>query len=198
MQPGCSWWPMALPPPNPVDITYTVNHDLDARTGQINDLGINTGGVTVHVNGTYAMTGQQVTLALHLVAPNLPINQVQALLPAAGVRLPSGSSLQGGTLTANLAITGPATAVTISVPGPGLTTRGCPASICLRRSEGLKPVSGTRGGTQIQTLRADVNSSAQGTRIEKSLRLIPPARYGHRRRVLFLLGVGLTSSLWPN
>jgi AsmA protein len=104
------------PTPNPVDITYTVNHNLDARTGQISDLGINTGGVTVHVNGTYALTGPQMTLALHLAAPNLPINQVEALLPAAGVRLPSGSSLQGGTLTANLAITGPATAATISGP----------------------------------------------------------------------------------
>ena len=79
-------------------------------------LSINTGGVAVHVNGTYTMTGPQATLALHLAAPNLPINQVEALLPAAGVRLPSGSSLQGGTLTANLAITGPATAPTISGP----------------------------------------------------------------------------------
>ena len=95
------------PTPNPVKISYTVNHNLDARSGQITDLSINTGGVAVHVNGTYAMTGPQVTLALHLAAPNLPINQVEALLPAAGVRLPSGSSLQGGTLTANLAITGP-------------------------------------------------------------------------------------------
>src|ERR1700735_2625251 len=67
------------PTPNPVDISYTVNHNLDARSGQVNDLGIKTGGVTVHVNGTYAMTGPQVTLALHLAAPNLPINQVEAL-----------------------------------------------------------------------------------------------------------------------
>ena len=104
------------PTPNPVDISYTVNHNLDARTGQVNDLGIKTGGVVVHVTGTYSVTGPQTTLALHLSAPNLPINQVEALLPAAGVRLPSGSSLQGGTLTANLAITGPANAPTISGP----------------------------------------------------------------------------------
>ena len=31
------------------------------------------------------MVGPQTTLALHLAAPNLPINQVEALLPAAGV-----------------------------------------------------------------------------------------------------------------
>jgi AsmA protein len=160
------------PTPNPVDISYTVNHNLDARTGQVNDLGIKTGGVAVHVNGTYSMTGPQVTLALHLSAPNLPINQVEALLPAAGVRLPSGSSLQGGTLTANLQITGPANAPTIS--GPVQVDNTTLAGFDLSsKIGGLKPVAGSKGGTQIQTVRANVNSSPQGTRIDNLYASVP-------------------------
>jgi AsmA protein len=160
------------PTPNPVNIAYTVNHNLDARTGQINDLSINTGGVAVHVNGTYAMTGPQVTLTLHLAAPNLPINQVEALLPAAGVRLPSGSSLQGGTLTANLEITGPANAPTIS--GPVQVDNTTLAGFDLSsKIGGLKPVAGSKGGTQIQTVRANVNSSPQGTRIDNLYASVP-------------------------
>ena len=160
------------PTPNPVNISYTVNHNLDARSGQINDLSINTGGVAVHVNGTYAMTGPQVTLALQLAAPNLPINQVEALLPAAGVRLPSGSSLQGGTLTANLAITGPATAPTISGPVEVDNTRLAGFDLSSKIG-GLKPASGSQGGTQIQTVRANVNSSSQGTRIDNLYASVP-------------------------
>jgi AsmA protein len=160
------------PTPNPVDISYTVNHNLDARTGQVNDLGIKTGGVAVHVNGTYSMAGPQVTLALHLSAPNLPINQVEALLPAAGVRLPSGSSLQGGTLTANLEITGPANAPTIS--GPVQVDNTTLAGFDLSsKIGGLKPVAGSKGGTQIQTVRANVNSSPQGTRIDNLYASVP-------------------------
>jgi AsmA protein len=160
------------PTPNPVDISYTVNHNLDARTGQVNDLGIKTGGVAVHVNGTYSMTGPQVTLALHLSAPNLPINQVEALLPAAGVRLPSGSSLQGGTFTANLEITGPANAPTIS--GPVQVDNTTLAGFDLSsKIGGLKPVAGSKGGTQIQTVRANVNSSPQGTRIDNLYASVP-------------------------
>jgi AsmA protein len=160
------------PTANPVDISYTVNHNLDARTGQVNDLGIKTGGVAVHVNGTYTMTGPQVTLALHLSAPNLPINQVEALLPAAGVRLPSGSSLQGGTLTANLAINGPANAPTIS--GPVQVDNTTLAGFDLSsKIGGLKPVGGSKGGTQIQTVRANVNSSPQGTRIDDLYASVP-------------------------
>jgi AsmA protein len=160
------------PTPNPVNIAYTINHNLDARSGQINDLSINTGGVAVHVTGTYAMTGSQVTLALHAAAPNLPINQVEALLPAAGVRLPSGSSLQGGTLTANLAITGPAAAPTISGPVEVDNTRLAGFDLSSKIG-GLKPTSGSQGGTQIQTVRGNVNSSSQGTRVDNLYVSVP-------------------------
>jgi AsmA protein len=113
-----------------------------------------------------------VTLALHLSAPNLPINQVEALLPAAGVRLPSGSSLQGGTLTANLEITGPANAPTIS--GPVQVDNTTLAGFDLSsKIGGLKPAAGSKGGTQIQTVRANVNSSPQGTRIDNLYASVP-------------------------
>jgi AsmA protein len=160
------------PAPSPVNISYTINHNLEARSGQITDLGIHTGGVIVHVNGTYATKGAQTTLALHLAAPNLPIDQVEALLPAFGVRLPSGSRLQGGTLTANLSINGPATAPTISGPVQVDNTRLTGFDLSSKIG-GLKPVSGSQGGTQIQTLRANVNSSSQGTRIDNLYTSVP-------------------------
>jgi AsmA protein len=166
--------PNGEPTPSPVDIAYTVVHNLDARSGQLTDLGINAGGVIVHVNGTYAMTGAQMMLALKLAAPNLPINQVEALLPAAGVRLPSGSRLQGGTLTANLAINGPATAPTISGPVQVDNTRLTGFDLASKIG-GLKPGAPAQGGggTQIQTLRANVNTSAQGTRIDNLYTSVP-------------------------
>jgi AsmA protein len=160
------------PAPSPVDITYTLNHNLDTRTGQIDDLAIHSGGVIVHVNGTYATKGPQATFALHLAAPNLPIDQVEALLPAFGVRLPSGSRLQGGTLTANLSITGPATAPIISGPVQLDNTRLAGFDLSSKIG-GLKAASGSEGGTQIQTLRADVNSSSQITRIDNLYASVP-------------------------
>jgi AsmA protein len=160
------------PAPSPVDITYTLNHNLESRSGQINDLGIRTGGVTVHANGTYVTKSPQTTLALHLAAPNLPIDQVEALLPAFGVRLPSGSRLQGGTLTANLSINGPATAPIISGPVQVDNTRLTGFDLSSKIG-GLKPVSSSQAGTQIQTLRANVNSSSQGTRIDDLYAALP-------------------------
>ena len=65
-----------------------------------------TGAVAVHVQGTYDRTAPAVALNLHVNAPGLPVDAVEALLPMVGVRLPTGSQLKGGTMTAQLAITG--------------------------------------------------------------------------------------------
>jgi len=160
------------PTPSPVDLKYTIQHNLEARSGEISDLSINTGAVAVHVNGTYQIKGPQTILALRLAAPNLPIDSVEALLPAAGVRLPSGSRLQGGTLTANLNITGPSSSPTISGPIQVDNTRLAGFDLSSKIG-GLKPVSGGQGGTQIQTLRANVTSSSQGTRIDNLYTSVP-------------------------
>src|SRR6185437_8098209 len=104
------------PAPNPVNVDYSFEENLVSQAGRIQDIAIHTGSVAAHVTGNYQLTPRAVVLDLHLAAPNLPIDQLQQLLPAFGVSLPTGSQLRGGTLTANLAITGPATATTIAGP----------------------------------------------------------------------------------
>jgi AsmA protein len=88
---------------------------------------------------------------------------VEQLLPAAGVTLPSGSRLKGGTLTASLAITGPVNATTISGPIE-LDNSALEGFDLGSKIQGINPLSGTSNGTEIQKLSADVNNSPQGTR----------------------------------
>ena len=143
------------PAPQPVSIDYQVSDDLGARTGKVTDVAIHTGNVAAHVTGTYRLTPKAMVLDLHLAAPNLPVDQLEQLLPVVGIKLPSGSSLHGGTLTANMAITGPATETTISGPvdieNTSLTGFDLGSKI-----EGLNPFGGTSGGTQIKTLSPEL------------------------------------------
>lgn len=161
-----------LPAPRPVDITYAAVHNLDARSGQINSLDIKTGSVATHVTGTYQIPAQQAVLALRLSAPNLPIDEVETLLPTVGIRLPSGSSLHGGTLTANLNLTGPVNAITVNGPVQVSNTRLAGFDLG-SKIDGLKPVGGGQGGTQIQTIRADVTSSPSGTGMQNIYVSVP-------------------------
>jgi AsmA protein len=109
--------PDAVPAPKPIDVTYSVVHSLIDNTGQVKDVAFQTGRVTAHTNGTYSMKpGGAVTVNLKLAGQGIPIDDLQALLPAAGVKLPHGSVLQGGTLTTNLTIVGPLEALVITGP----------------------------------------------------------------------------------
>jgi AsmA protein len=160
------------PAPNPVNIDYSISHDLDARTGKVSDIAIHTGSLAAHVKGGYRLTPKDIVLDLRLAAPSLPVDQLQQMLPAVGVKLPSGSALKGGTLTANLAITGPATAVTLV--GPVSIDNTLLAGFDLgSRIEGLNPFGAKGGGTSIQTLRADVNSTPQSTQLSNIIGNLP-------------------------
>jgi AsmA protein len=151
------------PAPQPVNVDLTTNANIGARTGQISDLAIHTGAVAAHVTGNYQMTGQTVVLDLHLSGPGLPIDGIEQLLPAVGVTLPSGSSLHGGTLTANLAITGPAAALRIAGPVEIDNTQLAGFALA-SKIEGLSsPGSNTGNGTNIRLLRANVTNTPQST-----------------------------------
>jgi AsmA protein len=154
------------PAPHPVDIDYNISDNLDARTGKVSDIALHTGSVAAHVTGGFRITPQAIVLDLHLAAPNLPVDQLQQLLPVVGVKVPSGSSLRGGTLTANLAITGPATAVTLTGPVEIDNTQLAGFDLG-SKIEGLNPFGGSGGGTNIQLLRSDVTSSPQSTQLAK-------------------------------
>lgn len=160
------------PAKQPVDVDYNVSNDLATRTGRVNDISVHTGSVAVHVTGTYRSTEQGVVLDLHLSAPSLPVDQLEQLLPTVGVHLPSGSQLRGGTLTANLSITGPPTAAVIA--GPLEIDNSQLAGFDLgSKIEGINPLKGTGGGTAIEKLSTDLRSSPQTTQFDKIYASVP-------------------------
>ncbi len=165
----------------PVDIDYTISHDLETRKGTVSDIAVHAGSVAVHVNGSFLLTQEAVMLDLHLAAPNLPIDQLERLLPVVGIHLPSGSSLQGGTLTANIAVSGPATTATFAGPIEIDDTKLAGFDLG-SKIQGLNPFGSTSGATEIQVLKADVNSSPTGARITHIYGNLPQTRLGNGRR----------------
>ena len=152
------------PAANAVNLTYTVEDDLGTQTGEVTDLAVQTGAVAVHAQGTFAMTGGETTVNLHVNATQVPVDAVEALLPAVGVRLPSGSELKGGTLTAPMTITGTTAALVIAGPVEVDNTR-LEGFDLAQRIQGLRALTGTGGGTAIQVLRADVRETPEGTEL---------------------------------
>jgi AsmA protein len=152
------------PASDPVDLDYSITTNLASEAGVINDVALHAGSIAAHLKGTYQINPEGAVLDLHLSAPGLPVDQVEKLLPAVGITLPSGSKLEGGTINANLSITGPATGPTIA--GPVELDNSKLAGFDLgSKIGGINPFGGKGEGTAIQKLHADVNNSPAGTRL---------------------------------
>jgi AsmA protein len=96
------------PAPHAVDIHYQVEHSLKGNRGQVSDLVLQTGAVAIHIKGTYQLAANVPVFDLKLLAQSVPVDGLQALMPAVGVKLPNDAVLKGGTLSANFAIKGSA------------------------------------------------------------------------------------------
>jgi AsmA protein len=91
----------------PVTLDYSLNHNLSDQTGTLSEAKVEFGKAAARLNGTYDAHGESTVLKMRLRGENMPADDLQALLPAIGVTLPKGASLQGGTLNADLAVEGP-------------------------------------------------------------------------------------------
>jgi AsmA protein len=150
------------PAAQPVDVDYDASYDLQTQTGTVKDIAVHAGAAAAHVTGTFKTAAEETVLNLQVAAPNMPVDAVENLLPAVGIRLPSGSQLKGGTLSAQLAITGTAQAPEIKGPVDveGTQLQGFDLA---QKIGGLK-IPGTSGNvTQIQTLKTNVDSTVPQT-----------------------------------
>lgn len=104
------------PSPKPVDLQLTVAQNMQSLTGQIHRAVITIGHAVTNVTGTYQTSGATTALNLQVNGQSVPIDEIEAFLPSVGVHLPSGSRLQGGTLTTSLNVTGSSASPIINGP----------------------------------------------------------------------------------
>src|SRR5258708_10573552 len=82
------------PAGKPVNVTYTVVHNLAKETGSIPQCEIAMGKAVAHMTGTYDAHGKVTAVNLKLNGQNMPVDDLEAMLPALGVILPPKSTLK--------------------------------------------------------------------------------------------------------
>jgi AsmA protein len=104
------------PASRPLRIDFASTYQLSARSGSIDNTSIGSGAARLRLAGTFDHRQDRVRVDLRLGGQQLPVDDVQALLPAFGVVLPERSKLGGGVLGLDLTAKGPLDALTISGP----------------------------------------------------------------------------------
>jgi AsmA protein len=102
--------------PRPVRIDYEASYELSSGRGSIDHSTLGIGATRVAINGSFDNRPKVMQLDLHISGKQLPVDDLEPLLPVFGVVLPKNSSLSGGSLGVDMHAQGPLDALVITGP----------------------------------------------------------------------------------
>jgi len=155
--------PKGSPAGRAVQVKYTTDYELQKMAGQLTQCDVAMGKALAHLTGTYKTEPAATVLDLKLNADSMPVDDLEAMLPALGVILPSGSSLQGGTLSTDLTIVGPVDKLVITGPVRLVNTKLAHFDLGSKMAA-ISALSGAKTGsdTTIQNLSANARVAPEG------------------------------------
>ncbi len=168
--------PAGKPAGQPVNLVFAVEHNLKDETGRISQGDITIGKAAAKLLGTYNMKGETTSIQTKLTANDMPVDDVETVLPALGVNLPSGSQLKGGTISADISSNGPLDKLVssgwVKMNNTALAGFNLGSKLsALSALTGKQPSTGN--DTQIQNLSSNVRYAPDGTRLDKINLVIP-------------------------
>jgi AsmA protein len=156
-------------------VKFAIADDLAKQTGVIRQCDIGMGKAFAHLTGTFDTHGKVTTVNLKLNGQNMPVDDLEAMLPAVGVILPPKATLKGGDLDVTMASIGPVNALitTGSLRMQNTTLANFNLGSKLAAIAALAGKN-TGNDTSIQNLSSDVRMSPQGTQAS-NINLTVPA-----------------------
>lgn len=154
------------PAGQPVNVTFAVVHDLVKQSGDLTQGDIAMGKAVAHLTGTYDAHGKVTVVNLKLNGQNMPVDDLEAMLPAVGVILPPKATLKGGNLNTTMDSTGAVnelvTTGTVRLENSTLANFNLGSKMSAISALSGKSTS-TGNDTTIQNFSSNVKMSPQGT-----------------------------------
>src|SRR5579872_2058806 len=165
--------PKGSPAQRSVALKYQTTYELQKQTGQL-QADVMVGKAVAKLGGTYDLHGESPVLNMKLNADNMPVDDLETLLPALGVTLPAGSSLQGGTLSADMTVNGPVEKLVITGPVKLANTKLHGFDMGSKMSA-ISMLSGVKTGpdTTIQTFSTNVHVAPSGIQTSNVNLVVP-------------------------
>jgi AsmA protein len=153
------------PAGRPVDVKFAVVHNLVRETGNITQGDVTMGQAVAHLTGTYDAHGKVTAVNLKLAGDKMPVDDLEAMLPAVGVILPPKATLKGGDLIVHVVSTGPVDKLVSTGSVKMENTQLANFNLGEKMGAAISALSGKNTGndTTIQNFSSDVKMSPAGT-----------------------------------
>ena len=158
----------------PVTVDFDTKYNLQKGTGVLEPSTLKIGSAAAHLNGTYETTGEITVVNVKLDAKDMPARDLEAFLPALGILLPKGTSLQAGTLNADLNLAGPLSKL-ITTGDVGLFNGKLAGFDLGSRMSGIASLAGIKSGKDldIQKLTTSLRMARDGLKAENFVAVVP-------------------------
>jgi AsmA protein len=166
--------PKGSPAGVPVQVVFAVEHNLKSESGKVMQGDVSIGKALAKLTGTYDMQGDTTSIRTKLHGEAMPVDDLEAMLPALGVVLPTGSKLKGGTLSVELDSAGPLDKL-VSTGWIKMSNAALANFNLGSKLSAISALTGKQTGndTTIQNLSSDVRYAPEGTRLDKINLVIP-------------------------
>jgi AsmA protein len=126
------------------------------------------------LSGTYNTAGESTVVNVKVDGQNMPAKDLEAFLPALGIHMPSGASIQGGTLSASLNLVGPTTNL-VTAGNAGIFNVKLAGFDLGSKLSGLGPLMGLKTGKDldIEKMTSNLRMTRDGLHAENFVAVLP-------------------------
>jgi len=162
------------PSAEPARVEFDTRYDLRKNTGVLNPSTVKIGNATSHLTGTYEQKGEEIVVNAKITGDNMPAKDLQAFLPALGIHLPQGASLEAGTLSTNLNVAGPTNKM-VTDGNVGLSSAKLAGFDLGSKMSGIAGLAGVKSGKDldIEKLTTNLKIAPTGLEADNFLAVVP-------------------------
>ncbi|HKN75211.1 MAG TPA: AsmA family protein [Candidatus Acidoferrum sp.] len=158
----------------PVTVDFDTKYDLRKNAGVLQPSTVKIGNAAAHLNGTYQTAGDDTVVNIKVDAKDMPAKDLELFLPALGINLPKGASLEAGTLNADLNLAGPAGKL-ITTGNVGLFNGKLAGFDLGSKMSGVASLAGVKSGKdlQIEKLTSNIRMALEGLKADNFIAVLP-------------------------
>jgi len=158
----------------PLLLDFNTKYDLAKQSGTVHGTTLKIGGATAQVSGTYNNAGENTIVNVKVDGQNMPAKDLAAFLPAVGIRLPNGASIESGTLSENLTMAGPTTNLVTSGNAGIFSVRLVGFDLGSKMSS-ISALTGLKSGKDldIEKMTANLRMTRDGLRADNYIAVLP-------------------------
>ena len=159
----------------PLTVDFNSKYDLRKNAGVLEPSTLKIGSAAASLNGTYQSAGEATVVNIKLQGKDMPAKDLEAFLPALGINLPKGASLQGGTLSTDLTITGPTNRLVTNGNVGVFSTKLVGFDLGSKMSA-ISMLTGVKTGNDlnIEKLTTNLHMAPDGLKADNFLAVVPP------------------------